>query len=190
VFIAETNAALDFAWAVLMFVLFGAWIATLIMMYFVIWSRKDWMLEARVAATILVSFGIFLPIVGVAIYGIVDVATRRKLTGGAKAAWIAAIVLLPGLGAFIYFIWALRPSNKPSAPEHGTPPPPPTTADGSRALTSNDLDYLQKLTDLHNQGTLTDEQYTEQRQQVIDKTGAPLPRPVTPATKYNGFAIA
>ena len=171
-FIAETNPVIGFVWALLVFVVFAAWIATLVMMYFVIWSRKDWMPEARVAATIAVSFGMMFPLGGVAIYGVVDVATRRKLTGGIKTAWIAAILLLPGVGAFAYFIWALQSDNRPPAPEPQKPPPAPTTEAGSRTLSSTDLDYLQKLTDLHNQGTLTDEQYEEQRQHIIDQSGA------------------
>ena len=107
---------IDFLWTLLVFVFWFAMITTVIMMYFVIWSRKDWMLEARIAATVAASIGMLLPMVGVPIYGIVDVATRRKLTAKVKALWIAAVVLLPGVGAFAYFIWALQPNNKPPAP--------------------------------------------------------------------------
>jgi hypothetical protein len=95
-----------------------------------------------------------------AIYGIVDVATRKNISGPNKAGFIIGLIVLGPIGTVIYFSWALR--HQPDAT--AIPPPPslsPTTQSGNRALAADDLDYLQKLSDLHSQGVLTDEQYEE-----------------------------
>ena len=143
------------------------------LVYFVIWTRKDWLSETRIASTIAVTLGIWIPPVTYVLYSIVDVVSRRAVRAGVKALWILAIVLLPGLGVLAYLIWALQGSNRPSErrSSSGQPPTSPGPGQDNRdsggGMTSDDLDYLQKLADLHNQGVINDEQYETQRRQRL-----------------------
>lgn len=72
------------------------------------------------------------------------------------------MVFLGPVGSLVYFIWALR--HKPAAPEDEVVVPP-VTASGARALSKDDLAYLEQLADLHECGVLSDEQYAEQRRE-------------------------
>ena len=43
------------------------------------------------------------------IAGAVDIFRRTDLTGGAKAAWLIVLLVLPLIGLFIYFTFSSRP---------------------------------------------------------------------------------
>ena len=143
------------------------------LVYFVIWTRKDWISETRIATSIAVTLGIWIPPVTYVFYSIADVVSRRAVPARVKILWILAIVLLPGLGVLAYFIWALQGSNRPGERRaySGQRSPASEPAQGVRGsggdMTSDDLDYLQKLADLHDQGVITDEQYDTQRRQRL-----------------------
>jgi hypothetical protein len=99
-----------------------AWVSGLVMLFFVIWSRKDWAREWRVVATVLMAvFGLFLPGLALMMYIIVDVITRKDTDAGIKTLWIVVALLSFGFAAFAYFIWALRhkPQVEPSVDQGG-----------------------------------------------------------------------
>ena len=50
-----------------------------------------------------------VPVVGLAVYSVVDVTRRDDITGGTKAAWMIAVVLLPLVGGVLYLIF--RPTR-------------------------------------------------------------------------------
>ena len=107
------------------------------------------------------------------LYSIVDVVSRRAVSARVKTLWVVAIIFLPGLGVLAYLIWALQGSNRPAEgrSSSGRQPTIPGQGQGIRetggAMTSEDLDYLQKLADLHDQGVINDEQYETQRRQRL-----------------------
>ena len=167
--------------SVLYIVVTVSFAAAVILAYFVIAARKDWLWETRAFATIALTVGLILAPLTYPIYAAIDVLTRPKPTSQTKAVFVAIVFLLPGVGILAYFIWALQGDNRtePRVPDPRRPMPvaldelqaPPLQVplmdDGSRALTTEDLDYLQKLADLRSQGVVTDEQYDVQRRQRI-----------------------
>jgi hypothetical protein len=68
------------------------------LVYFVIWTRKDWLSETRIASTIAVTLGIWIPPVTYVVYSIVDVVSRRRVRGRVKTLWVVVILLVPGIG--------------------------------------------------------------------------------------------
>lgn len=91
---------------------------------------------------------IFIPLLLLWVFALVDLFRRDDVQGGAKALWAIIIVLLPIVGMFIYFI--VRPS------------PVPATADGDDLV-----DRLERLEALHERGSLTDEEFSQQKAQLL-----------------------
>ena len=91
---------------------------------------------------------IFIPLLLLWIFALVDLFRRDDVEGGAKALWALIIVLLPIVGMFIYFI--VRPSPKPQ-----------TTADDDL------VERLERLEALHDRGSLTDEEFAQQKAQLL-----------------------
>jgi hypothetical protein len=146
--IAQTDSLLGAVYAV--YILFSVVYAIQVFfVYFVIWTRKDWLSETRIASTIAVTIGIWIPPVTYVLYSIVDVVSRRAVRGGVKALWVVVIVLLPGIGVLAYLIWALQAANRPdermTVDRRRSCVPSTETRDRDGAMTSDDLDYLQKL---------------------------------------------
>ncbi len=160
-------------WWMLMLVLFLGWLANMILVFFVIWSRKDWDDAWKIVATIVMVLSLLLlPIVGIYVYSIVDISTRKNLKGNEKALWIVGITFTFTIATFPYFIWALR--HKPQARLQPQPRPLPSTVhQDPGTLNADDLDYLQRLADLHTQGVLTDEQYEKQRNHRLGTQDTP-----------------
>jgi len=48
---------------------------------------------------------IWVPLIMVWVFALLDVFTRRTLSGWAKAAWVLAIVILPLIGTLLYLIF-------------------------------------------------------------------------------------
>ncbi len=84
---------------------------------------------------------VFIPLVMLWGFALVDLFKREEINGGAKALWAIAIVFLPILGMFVYF--ATRPSLDQEA--------------------STVLEGLERLSELHDQGKLSDEEFEAQK---------------------------
>lgn len=54
---------------------------------------------------------VFLPIIALSIYAVVDLMKRDDVSGGRKAGWIAAVVFIPLVGGALYLIF------RPTRPE-------------------------------------------------------------------------
>ena len=65
-------------------------------------------------------FLIFLPLVTLWAFALIDLFKRHDLSGGAKALWLVVIIVIPIFGALIYI--AMRPSET-SAPRPYTDNP-------------------------------------------------------------------
>jgi len=60
---------------------------------------------------------IYIPIVLLWLFALVDLAGRRDLSGLAKGLWAVAIVFLPLIGMFVYFATTPEPETPEPEPE-------------------------------------------------------------------------
>ena len=107
---------------------------------------------------------IFVPLVMVWAFALVDVFWRHDLSGGMKALWVIGIFVLPFLGTLLYLVF--RPAEAESrAPDldAGRPPGPDRVA---RAADDH-AGQLQTLADLHDRGKLTDAEFATEKQRLI-----------------------
>ncbi|MGZ8694797.1 MAG: PLDc N-terminal domain-containing protein [Gaiellaceae bacterium] len=51
---------------------------------------------------------IFLPLAMLLIFALVDIFRRHDMSGGAKAVWVAVVIVIPFIGALVYI--AMRPT--------------------------------------------------------------------------------
>lgn len=86
---------------------------------------------------------IFIPLLLIWTFAIIDIFQRQDLTGWLMAGWLLAVLLLPFLGTLIYLIF--RPAD--IAPDRA----------------------LETLADLHERGILSDEQYAAEKQRVLGR---------------------
>jgi len=122
-----------------------------------------------VASTFLENFFlllIFLPLVMVWAFALVDIFRREDMGGGSKALWVFCVIVLPFLGTMLYLI--LRPSQ---------------AARGERARArysandqpSDSVIELAALADLHDRGKLTDAEYATEKARVLGSGRPPVP---------------
>jgi hypothetical protein len=97
---------------------------------------------------------IFSPILLLWVFAMVDLFRRHDLAGGWKALWLVAIILLPVFGTLIYF--CVRPSGLTAAERAAE------TAYAEQQGTSRE-EQLRVLTNLHNAGQLSQDEYEEAR---------------------------
>jgi len=114
---------------------------------------------------------IFVPLIMLWVFTLVDLFNRRDLSGAAKALWAIAIVLLPLVAMLIYFIMRDSRSELPGTRLYGqTPPPPqPVPASAADAAIGADVvaDQLERLADLHDRGILTDEEFQQEKDKLL-----------------------
>jgi hypothetical protein len=101
---------------------------------------------------------VFIPLVMLWIFALVDLFHRKELSGLAKALWVLAILLLPLLGMLIYFI-----ARKPTAEEERAMA---EYAQGNAGGT-NIADDLERLAALHDKGVLTDEEFATEKAKLL-----------------------
>ena len=99
---------------------------------------------------------IFLPLVMLWVFTLIDVFQRSDLSGIAKALWAIAVVLLPILGMLIYFL--LRDGGSP-VPERRTTPP--------SAASQDIADQLERLAELRDKNVLTDEEFQREKDKIL-----------------------
>ena len=106
---------------------------------------------------------IFVPLVMLWAYALIDVFWRHDLSGGVKALWVVAIFVLPFVGTLLYLVF--RPTDEesrhsPMAAAHPVQIVPPPAA-GDRT------GQLQVLADLHDRGKLTDAEFATEKQRIL-----------------------
>jgi hypothetical protein len=87
---------------------------------------------------------IFIPLLLIWTFAIVDIFQRQDLAGWLKAVWILVVLLLPFIGTFIYLIF--RPSD--------------VAPDKAAAI----------LSDLHERGKLSDTVYAEEMTRLLGRS--------------------
>jgi len=118
---------------------------------------------------------IFVPLIMLWAFTLIDLFNRRDLSGAAKALWAIAIVLLPLVAMLIYFIMRDSRSELPGTRLYGqTPPPPPpqprpVPASAADAAIGADVvaDQLERLADLHDRGILTDDEFQREKDKLL-----------------------
>lgn len=98
-------------------------------------------------------FFIFLPLIFLWAFGLVDVFRRKDLSGIAKAIWVILILWIPIIGLIIYFL--SRPAQEPVYAESHIDP------------SFSVADELDKLSALHDQGKISDEEWEIQKTRLL-----------------------
>jgi hypothetical protein len=92
---------------------------------------------------------------------------RSDMSGVSKALWVVFVILLPFLGVFIYLIVhgsdMQARAGKQAAQRQQTQAAYVQEAAGG----TSSADELTKLSDLHDKGVLTDDEYAAQKQKVL-----------------------
>ncbi|MGB9358352.1 MAG: SHOCT domain-containing protein [Acidimicrobiia bacterium] len=114
---------------------------------------------------------IFVPLIMLWVFTLVDLFQRPDLSGVAKALWALAIVLLPLIAMLIYFIMrdtdAADPGAPPvAAPPHPRPAPIPATP-AAPAGAADVADQLDRLADLRDRGVLTDDEFQREKDKLL-----------------------
>ena len=104
---------------------------------------------------------IFIPLTMLWVFTLVDLAHRRDLSGLARGLWAVAVVFLPLLGMFVYFI--TRPEDVPTGGSvvAGSDQPSPK-------MTHEQLDEIEKLAALRDSGALSDEEFATMKSRMLD----------------------
>ena len=92
---------------------------------------------------------IFLPLLLLWIFALVDLFRNPETSGLTKALWAIAIVLLPILGMLVYFI-VMYPASSEDV-----------------AAPSQVADQLTKLADLNEKGVLTDDEFQREKDKLL-----------------------
>jgi type VI protein secretion system component VasK len=112
---------------------------------------------------------IYIPLIMIWAFAVIDIFRRDDIHGGAKAAWLIVVLLLPFIGTLIYLI-ARKPGSTPeeraaleAARGGGAAAAPPSTSTA---------DQLHKLADLHDRGKLSDEEFASEKARLLATTPA------------------
>jgi Phospholipase_D-nuclease N-terminal len=100
---------------------------------------------------------IFIPLVMIWAFALIDLFRRPDLSGLAKALWVIAILLLPLLGMLIYFITRQPLPEEEEAMQRYR-----------QAVAGTDVaDQLERLTDLHQRGAISDDDLARAKAKVL-----------------------
>jgi hypothetical protein len=116
---------------------------------------------------------IFIPLIMLWVFTLIDLFQRRDLSGAAKALWAIAIVLLPLIAMVIYFILRESQSEVPGSRAYGQTPPPteprpaPVVASAPTPGAADAADQLERLADLRDRGILTDDEFQREKDKLL-----------------------
>jgi uncharacterized membrane protein len=96
---------------------------------------------------------IFIPLALLWIFALVDLFRRRNLSAIAKVLWLLAIIVVPVLGIFFYFLFR----GEDEADSAGE------TDDGGVDI----AEELRKLHDLKSDGVITEEEFEQQKAKLL-----------------------
>jgi hypothetical protein len=114
---------------------------------------------------------IFLPLIMIWAFALVDVFHRDDMGGGSKALWVACIILVPFLGTLIYLI--TRPSG--ATPQERQMMDQASRGSVEQTAPTDTAAQLQTLADLHDRGKLTDAEFSAEKARVLGTAPAGPP---------------
>jgi hypothetical protein len=106
---------------------------------------------------------IYIPLLLVWGFALVDIFRRDDMSGWLKALWVACVILVPFLGTLIYLLF--RPAG--------------ATAEERKAIDQNSRDFVERysppntaeqlrtLADLHDRGKLSDAEFAAEKSRVL-----------------------
>ena len=106
-------------------------------------------------------FLIFLPLLMIWAYALVDIFRRDDMGGFSKALWVLVVFLLPFLGTLIYLI--VRPTG--ATPEERNRQAIATYSPDDRTA------QLKTVSDLHDRGKLTDAEFASEKARIMGSGG-------------------
>jgi Phospholipase_D-nuclease N-terminal/Short C-terminal domain len=113
-------------------------------------------------------FLIFLPLAMIWAFALIDVFRRDDLGGGWKAVWVACIILVPFLGTLIYLI-----TRPPGATQEERVAMDQASRDFvARYSPESSASELKVLSDLHDRGKLTDEEFAAEKARILSGAGS------------------
>jgi hypothetical protein len=118
-------------------------------------------------------FLIFLPLLLIWAFALVDIFRRDDLSGIWKAIWVAVVILLPFFGTLIYLI---------TRPQAATPEERAALDEASREFVAkysptDTASQLKVLSELHDRGKLTDEEFAAEKARLLGSSGTGAPAP-------------
>lgn len=99
---------------------------------------------------------IWIPLIMVWAFALVDIFRRDDIHGVAKALWIVCVVVLPFFGTLIYLI--ARPAGATRDER----------AFAEYAAATDPATQLQTLADLHDRGKLTDGEFAAEKARILN----------------------
>lgn len=103
---------------------------------------------------------IFIPLIMVWVFTLVDIFRRNDLSGTATALWVIFVLFLPLLGMLIYFI------ARPTLPEDIARQEEYRKA-REAARAAEIADKLHKLSELKDKGDITEEEFERQKAKLM-----------------------
>jgi hypothetical protein len=106
---------------------------------------------------------IYIPLLLVWGYALVDIFRRDDLSGLAKALWVIVVILLPFIGTLIYLLF--RPAG--ATPEERRRIDASSREFVEHYSPPNTAEQLRVLSDLHDRGKLTDAEFATEKARVL-----------------------
>ena len=105
-------------------------------------------------------FLIFIPMMMLWIYTLVDIFNRVDLSGWVKALWVIFVLILPIIGMMIYFIFRpILPQDIQAKEKYEK------SMEAARA--ADVTDKLAKLAELRDKGVLSEEEFQAQKAKLL-----------------------
>ena len=108
-------------------------------------------------------FLIFLPLAMIWAFALIDIFRRDDIGGGWKAVWVACVILVPFFGTLIYLI--TRPSG--ATKEERVAIDEASRDFVAKYSPSSTASELQVLSDLHDRGKLTDDEFAAEKARLL-----------------------
>ena len=112
-------------------------------------------------------FFIYMPLIFLWGFTLFDLFQRHDLSGWAKALWAIGIVVLPLVGMLIYFIARPKEADTWVGGDYSYSAATYPSSSYARSQTAGAVRDMEALNDLHSRGTLTDEEFSRMKEQVL-----------------------
>jgi hypothetical protein len=106
---------------------------------------------------------IYIPLIMVWGFAVLDIFRRDDIHGGAKAVWLVVVIFLPFIGTLIYLIMR-QPGSTPEERQ--------ALADAQRdyvaqAPAGSPVEQIRVLADLHDRGKLSDSEFESEKARIL-----------------------